>query len=428
MEWGRQVAAVAIAVAMVLIPRAQASDTSLPSTPPRLLPRSGEDSLRLGEFSDARSAFAEAAARNPEDARALWGLGRIELLHFRREAARDLFSKAYRLDPKDPTIIRSYLDFVADPAARSILLRNLIAVAKDSQPESARWALARLALESRLKGRDTGVLSSRYADYRIPLSGFRPSGSDNRGLVATVRVNGGRPLRLVLDTGARGILIHSSAARDLGLESLVESEVGGFGDGAATESTLSMARTISLGDLEFRDCLVEVAGRRTADGVDGILGPSLFERFLVRIDPRSQVLQLTARTGDETPVGDQALGLDRLLLVRTELAAGRAGWFLLDTGSAFTAVASNSSARAARGADQQLSGLQGTAAASRISPVWLRVAGRSMADSQAVALDLNAVSTKEGIELSGILGYSALSRLPLTIDFRSGRVQIGDER
>src|SRR5690242_12343078 len=105
MEWGRQVAAVSIAVAMVLIPRAQASDTSLPSTPPRLLPRSGEDSLRLGEFSDARSAFAEAAARNPEDARALWGLGRIELLHFRREAARDLFSKAYRLDPKDPTII-----------------------------------------------------------------------------------------------------------------------------------------------------------------------------------------------------------------------------------------------------------------------------------------------------------------------------------
>ena len=428
MKWVCQFAGIAIAAAMILIPRTQAAaaDNRLPSLPSGFPARSGETSLRHGDFAAARLAFEEAAARNPSDARAWWGLGRIQQLHFRREAARDLFSKAYRLAPLDPEIVRSYLDFVGDPNARSVLLRNLIAITENTHPESARWAQARLELEDRLAGRETGVLSSAYADYRIPLGGFRPAGSGERGLVVAVRVNGGRPLRLVLDTGARGILIHASAARDLGLEALVEAEVGGFGVGGAIKSTLSLARSLSLGDLEFRDCLVEVSANRIAAGVDGVLGPSLFERFVVRIDPRSQILQLTARKENEAPRGDQAVGLDRLLLVRAEVASGRAGWFLLDTGAAFTAVAADSVTPVARSGDLQLAGLQGIAGASRISQVWLRVAGKAMADSEAVALDLAGLSRKEGIEISGILGYSALSRWPLTIDFRTGRVQIGD--
>ena len=58
----------------------------------------------------------------------------------------------------------------------------------------------------------------------------------------------------------------------------------------------------------------------------------------------------------------------------------------------------------------------------------LQVGGRVLAEHEAVALDLGRLSQREGVEISGILGYSTLSRWPVTIDFRSGMVRIGDGR
>src|SRR5579862_695988 len=49
---------------------------------------SGEISFRLANFAEASKAFAAALEQNPENARALWGLGRIDQLHFRQESAR----------------------------------------------------------------------------------------------------------------------------------------------------------------------------------------------------------------------------------------------------------------------------------------------------------------------------------------------------
>src|SRR5215471_4782712 len=75
----------------------------------------GEIQFRRAAFDEAASAFAEAARLNPENARAWWGLGRIEEIRFRRERARDLFAKAYRLDPRDSDIVLSYLNVVSEP-------------------------------------------------------------------------------------------------------------------------------------------------------------------------------------------------------------------------------------------------------------------------------------------------------------------------
>jgi hypothetical protein len=49
-----------------------------------------------------------------------------------------------------------------------------------------------------------------------------------------------------------------------------------------------------------------------------------------------------------------------------------------------------------------------------------------MHEREAVTFELGAMSQREGVEISGILGYSTLSQGPLTIDFRSGLVRIGD--
>lgn len=460
----RQFGGIGIVLAVTLVPRMPAANNVLPGLPTptvttiqgRALLRAGrladaervvqalletstddawclagELSFRRGDFDLARQAFEAATSANPSDARAWWGLGRIELLYSHRERARDLFSRAWHLDPRDPEILLSCLDFISDPAARATILRNVVVLARASQPARAEWALARLEIEERLAGREPGALDSPYKAYRIPLSGFRPLGERQHGLMLLARVNGGRPLRLVVDSGARGILVYRSAARGLELEPMVASQVGGLGTGDTAESVLSLARTLAIGDLRLRDCLVEVSSREIVAGTDGVISPNVFERFLVRIDPRARVLELAPR-GD-SPSGpaaqDQpAVNLGGLILVRAQSGRGGEGWFLVDTGAAFTAVDRESAPLSLRSIPVDLNGVQGDAGAYRLSLLSLHVAGRSLADPEAIAIDLGRISQHEGVAISGILGYSLLSRWPLTFDFHNGTVRIGDTR
>jgi predicted aspartyl protease len=48
-----------------------------------------------------------------------------------------------------------------------------------------------------------------------------------------VRINGGRPLKLIFDTGAGGILIHSKAAEKAGIERVASTKIKGIGDAGA---------------------------------------------------------------------------------------------------------------------------------------------------------------------------------------------------
>jgi hypothetical protein len=180
---------------------------------------------------------------------------------------------------------------------------------------------------------------------------------------------------------------------------------------------------VAFGDLEFRDCLVDVASGELSAGADGVLAPSLFARFLIRIDPKARMLELTPHAETNATASQNALDLDRLLLVRAEMASMRQGWFLLDTGAAYTAVAADHSAPGPR---VDMAGPQGAFGAFRVSPIAMKVTGRLLADPQAIAMDLRSLSQREGVEIAGILGYSTLSQWPVTIDFRRGQVQIGD--
>jgi hypothetical protein len=221
-------------------------------------------------------------------------------------------------------------------------------------------------------------------------------------------------------------MLHAKAARGLGLDPIAESRLGGFGAGSEGASTVSLARTVSFGKLEFRDCLVEVSGREVTPDADGIVGASLFEQFRIRIDHGSPSVELTPFDSAVRDTGN-AVGLDKLLLMRTRIAGGRDGLFLLDTGAAFTSIARELAPLSMEHfGPVDLGGMQGSvASAFRIAPMALEVGGRAMAEAQPVALDLRAISQREGVEISGILGYSTLSRSTVTIDFRSGLVDFG---
>src|SRR5205823_12074635 len=93
--------------------------------------RLGDIAYRKAEFESAESYYRAALAVDRKCARAVWGLGRIAELNFLRGAARDYFAAAYRLDPRDPQIIRSYISVVTDRGAEAVLLKNYIALGGD---------------------------------------------------------------------------------------------------------------------------------------------------------------------------------------------------------------------------------------------------------------------------------------------------------
>src|SRR5262249_43004305 len=119
-------------------------------------------------------------------------------------------------------------------------------------------------------------------------------------------------------------------------------------------------------------------------------------------------------------------GLNRLMLVRANIDHGPAGWFLLDTGAAYTTLSPALGTPQLAPHALAVSGMQGGASGFRLGPLALQGGGRAMHEREAITFELGAISQREGVEISGILGYSTLSQWPLTIDFRSGLVRIGD--
>jgi predicted aspartyl protease len=395
-----------------------------------LLCLSGEIQFRRARFPDAARAYEAAIALNPDNARAWWGLGRIEQANFREQRARDLFSRAFGLNHRDIDIILAYADFVTDPASKSILLDNVARLAGVDRPERAGRAVAQRLIQERLQGRTPGRLASPYAAYRLPLSGFRPNSSAQDGILVTARINGGKPLRLLVDTGARGMVIYARAARNLGLETIVASRLTGLGDPGATESRVALAHRVEFGDLAFEECLVEVSERSLTVGADGVLGIDVFGRFKIGVDASEGVLQLTpfddlAAAPDVSPTSVTAVGMRNLLLLKARVEGGKEGLFLVDTGAAFSAVSREYLPPALPlGRPVELQGAQGpVGGAFRVAPLAFRVGGLALVEQAPLAVDLRSISQLEGIEIAGILGYSMLGKTPFTIDLRTGVVE-----
>ncbi len=392
----------------------------------------GELSFRQADFDTASGYFNAALAIDPSCARAHLGLGRLEQTHCRRSAALQQFVTAYSLSPNDPDIVLAYSTAVSDPKQEVSLLRRYLAVGRGLPREDLESALGRLQLLQHLGSRRLALLDGPYEPYRLPLSDWVPQPGPARGLLLRVRINGGKPLRLLLDTGAGGIVVSSRSAEGLGLEYLAEAGLRGVGD-SAIETRKTLADSVRVGDLHLRNCVVEVARGAVSDQVDGVVGPSLFQQFIIRLDARHGFLELLPYP-DETPQGGPSTNAEsnpswvavvqsgHLLLVDARFNAFASGYLILDTGAAFSSV-SRRLAQVVNEPKVDVSGPGGGRADARAAgPVQVRVGSRYLRDPDAVTLDLTRLSNLHGVEISGLIGYPMINRYTLTLDYRDGLI------
>ena len=272
------------------------------------------------------------------------------------------------------------------------------------------------------------TLATANRHYHFKLTGFYPDGRTRRGVLLPVRINDGKPLHLLIDTGADGIVISRRALPGSGLEVLTSAGVRGFGSEDLT-GVVALARSVAIGDLRLENCALQVVDGQLTPGADGVIGTDVFEQFLVRLDMASLALDLdplpeevnaTQRTSAASPF----YRLGHLLLIKPDHGSGLDDYFVLDTGASLSAL-SHTRSLADLAGPVAVQGSSGAVEhASQAAPVHLDLGGYELVDSHPLSLDLRPMSRWAGADIAGIIGYPMLRQAVVTINYRDGMLNL----
>jgi len=363
----------------------------------------GEVLFRQGDIAQADAEFKIAVEWNPRLAAAWWGLGRVAECTSMNKTAMDDYQRAYQLDPKDPRMQAAF-------AARG----------RKQEPVE--------------------TLVSPYKATEVPLQAFTSIATHLRNYGVELLLNGQRT-RLVLDTGAAGIVLSHPAAERAGLTRVADAKLGGVGDNTKpTTGYRAIADTFKLGEIEYHNVPLNVADQSFVGIEDGLIGANVLSDFVTTIDFGAGKLRLDPlpdfHPGDGvtdrvvTPQMESATRVYRfghILLVPVNVGAAKNRLFVLDTGASSSLISNETAALVSslnRDGKTSLRGLSG-----RIGDVYqtgnltLEFAGFQQRQVGMTAFDTWQLSHRLGTEISGFLGLPVLDLFTLTIDYRDGLVK-----
>jgi len=351
------------------------------------------------------------------DARAHLGLARVSAAAAQYKQATREIDEAHRLDPDDPDIQFYWI--------RS---QGLDAGLNDSRHD------CRLA---------TGLVPT---ETDLLLLGGDPS-HQIRGYGLTVSVNG-QNSKLLLDTGAHGIVIDRKIAQKAGLTKISDTTVGGFGDQHKSAGYFAMTNVVKIGALEFRNCTVTVIDKGSVLGEDGLIGTDVFEQFLIDLDFPNKKLRL----GNLPPRPDENLDkagyvssahrfrpadfsfsfapvyrFGHLLLIQAEVGdSSDQSLFAIDTGAQRNLFSVNATRETSKIEENSHIGIKGLSGSVKrvydAQKTALHFANVQQYADKETALNLDSMSNDSGTEVSGVLGVLNLRTLDVTIDYRDGFV------
>ncbi|HLH03565.1 MAG TPA: aspartyl protease family protein [Bryobacteraceae bacterium] len=406
---------------------------------PEVLVARGEFAFHMGDMPGSEKLFKSALQLQESNARALFGLSRLfRAASYYRTSRLDVL-KAHEIDPNDALITQAFLRYV--PAEKRAALLQPFAAAhpwlyrRYQEQEENVSAIKNAVAERKLFAID-GPAQETTLKFALLLRD--PHHAQGVGL--DLKIGDGRPVRMLFDTGASGILLRQSAIDKAGLTHLGSAEAWGIGDAGTRKTFAAIADTCEIAKLRFRNCLLRgMEGKRAVAGdVDGLIGADFFQDYVVSIDFLKKELHLkplpprpSSPQGYDRSVPPDETGFTPVyrfghsLMVSTIVNRKSTGLFLLDTGS----EANNIDATFARlstkihGSDMHVQGVSG-----RVKQVYeaskgeLQFAHFRQDNIGLIAIDLNNGPEPPTVRMSGILGLSVLQMFRLTIDYRNGLV------
>src|ERR1700692_1176628 len=281
------------------------------SDSPRVRVARGEVYFRQGKIPEAEQEWVRVINSGAIEPRAYLGLARVRNALSMYKKGKTMIDRAHELDPDDPDIENYWIETLQLSERIQYLENYLARTGNDSEKDRAD-TLRHLAYLKMRAGepRKRCRMVSHVTSTETPLVRLLLDPRHLRGYGLTVNLNGHNS-RLMLDTGASGILIGRGAAEKAGITRLMETSIGGIGDKGSKSGHVGVAGSIKIGQLEFQDCPVEILGNRSVVGEEGLIGADVFQEFLVDIDFQKEKLRLSElpkRPEDEaTPTGAVSL-------------------------------------------------------------------------------------------------------------------------
>ncbi len=413
----------------------------------------GEAYFRQGRIAEAENEFVTLVRAGTPRARAYWGMARVSQANSFYRQAKRMIDKAHDLDPADPDIQRFWLSTVSlQDQIKS--LQDYLSRETNDDAKNRRDLERELVILENEAAQPTRPcqLATKVSSTQTNLRRLLIDANRIRGYGLNVQVNG-TAATLLVDTGASGVLVDRKVAEKAGIKQVVQSSVRGIGDQGEPASFVGHADSIRIGDLEFKDCYVEVIERNSVAGDDGLIGADVFSHFLVDLDFPNGKLRLSelpsfpgepaptaaleSRTETKPQFHDRYVAPEMRsywpvfrfgheLVISTRLNSSTPKLFLIDSGSLNNTIspeAAREVTKLSADSNARVKGLNGKVNdVFRANELILSFANFREINRDMIAFDTNRMSDDTGTEISGILGFAMLWMLEIKIDYRDGLV------
>jgi tetratricopeptide (TPR) repeat protein len=408
--------------------------------------------FRQGKIAEAEHEFQVPLRSNISDARAYLGLSRIYRATSNYKLTKTALDKAYALDPRDPDIRRAWLGTLSLKDRLKAMQDYLDAGSNDDAETLEYMKHSLVVLQDEMNRPVRGCrLTTKITSTQTDLERLMVDARRVKGYGLRVQLNG-TSSRLLLDTGATGVLVSSKIAEKAGVQRVVEQNVKGIGDAAAASGYIGYVDSIQIGELQFQNCYVHVIDRKSTMGEDGYIGADVFAHFLVDINLPDGKFQLTElpklpdEPAEETSLDshptstyhprdryiapemksyDKIFRFGHTLLVPTMVNEHPYKLFLLDTGAfddTITPEAARETTKIYSDDRMKVKGFSGEIKNVYIADNVTLTFGHLTQRRNLVSFDMTNTSNAIGTEVSGTLGFGMLYLLDIKIDYRDGLV------
>lgn len=413
---------------------------------------------RSAHFSEAVTLLAKQMPAHLCEARLHARYGRIAEDNALYATAWKQFEIAHLLRPNDEIILRQWINTLP----RKRRLEELEKYLSGAHDLSADQSVNYTAEENHLKAHrvDECRVTSKAEATTVPFKPIYRTGTLNLFAYGLDVSFNGKKRRMQIDSGASGILLTADAAKGLNLQREQSVRTGGVGDKGTVDSFITHVEHITIGDVEVSNCMVEVLGKSSLN-VDGLIGPDVFDRWLVTLDypgTKLSLERLPPRPDEPAPRSLNSLAegspegedtdykphdryiapqmTDWLRVVRighTILLPARIGkaaeqrYLIADTGASLSLLSVPAAQAAGRiePSELRISGISGEVKKSYWSDSIPIIFGHfSLPPVRYGAIDLSVLSNHMDTEISGFVGLPTLSRLTITIDYRDNLLKM----
>ncbi len=408
---------------------------------PDVIAACGEYAFYMGEMTDAERLFRQALKMRETTARAYYGMSRLFYAASMRRSARVLCLRAHEIDPDDALITRLWMTYLVPEKRRELLPAFMAAHPWLYQHGDAiRGTQSEVSHE--LNGRKTFEPEGERQETTLHLLRLMRDANHIEGVGLEFRIGDARPLHLLYDTGASGILIDEKSVDKAGLNHLGSTEAFGIGDAGKRKVFMAVSDTCEVGGIKFKTCVVAATEgkQHVSPDIDGLIGADFFASYLQEIDfqrfklhliplparppnPQGYDREISADEKDFTPI----FRFGHQLMISTKLNGKTSGLFLLDTGSTISNVDSTFARLSTKVRGTSFVSVRGISG--QVKNVFeadraeLEFGHYRQANLGLIAFDLNNRPDHEEVRMSGILGLPVLSLFRLTLDYRNGLVK-----